>query len=362
MIKSRKIGGVERSSNFELMRIILILLIIAHHYVVNSGLTGLYNYTNITANMFYLQLFGMFGKTAINGFTLITGYFMVNKNITLKKFLKIYLEVKFYYLLFYLIFLISGYEPFSVKGLVKTVFNICYEAGEQYVGTYVVFFLFIPYLNLLIKAMSKKQYEYLILLLIIYFTVFSTFMLHETFDFLGWMITMYLIGGYIRLYPCRLFEKSKTAFYGIIISLVLMVGSVAAIDFTGRIMGLESYFFFHDSHKFLAVTFSVSMFLFFKNIKIYNSRIINTAAASTFGILLIHANSNAMRRFLWCDVFNNISVYNSKYIVLHSVLAVLLVYVVCLVIDMIRITVMEKPLFSKLDKTDFFNKFNIDKE
>lgn len=72
----------------------------------------------------------MFGKTAINGFTLITDYFMVNKNITLKKFLKIYLEVKFYYLLFYLIFLKSGYEPFSVKGLVKIVFNICYEAGE----------------------------------------------------------------------------------------------------------------------------------------------------------------------------------------------------------------------------------------
>ena len=127
-------------------------------------------------------------------------------------------------------------------------------------------------------------------------------------------------------------------------------------------MGLESYFFFHDSHKFLAVTFSVSMFLFFKNIKIHNSRIINTAAASTFGILLIHANSNAMRRFLWCDVFNNVSVYNSKYIVLHSISAVLLVYVVCLVIDSIRITVMEKPLFSKLDKVDFFNKFKIDKE
>lgn len=348
--KPRNWGGVGRSSNFELMRIILILLIIAHHYVVNSGLTELYNYSNITSNMFYLQLFGMFGKTAINGFTLITGYFMVNKNITLKKFLKIYLEVKFYSLLFYLIFLISGYEPFSVKGLIKTVFNICYEAGDSYVGTYIVFFLFIPYLNLLIKAMSKKQYEYLILLLIIYFTVFSTFLLHETFDFLGWMITMYFIGAYIRLYPLRLFEECKTALYGIIISLVLMVGSVAAINFTGRIMGIESYFFFHDSHKFLAVTFSVSLFLFFKNINIHNSRIINTAAASTFGILLIHSNGNAMRRFLWCDVFNNVSFYNSKYIALHSVFTVLLVYVVCMVIDLARMRIIERPFFSKLDK------------
>lgn len=54
------IGG-ERSSNFELFRIILMLLIIAHHYTVNSGLTQLYNFEDITANMIFLQIFGMFG-------------------------------------------------------------------------------------------------------------------------------------------------------------------------------------------------------------------------------------------------------------------------------------------------------------
>lgn len=350
--KVKKLGGAERSSNLKLMRIICILLIIAHHYVVNSGVTGLYDFDNITWNMIYLQVFGMFGKMAINCFTLITGYFMINKSITLKKFLKIYLEVKFYYLLFYLIFLISGYEPFSLKGLIKTVFNVCYEAGESYVATYIVFFLFIPILNMLIKAMSQKQYKYLILLLFTYFTVLSTFMLHETFNFLGWMITMYFVGGYIRLYPCKIFESAKTALYGIIISLVLMVLSLTVIDYTG-FMGLDSYFFFHDSHKFLAVTLSVSIFLFFKNINIRNSRIINTAAASTFGILLIHANSSTMRRFLWGTVFDNVSMYNSKYIVLHSIFAVVMVYLVCLILDMIRIIIIEKPLFKKLDKIDF---------
>lgn len=32
--------GVERSSNIELFRIIVMFLIVAHHYVVNSGLTA----------------------------------------------------------------------------------------------------------------------------------------------------------------------------------------------------------------------------------------------------------------------------------------------------------------------------------
>lgn len=70
-MSSRKEGA--RSSNLELMRIILMLIIIAHHYVVNSGITACFNFSNITANMIFLQIFGMGGKIAINAFVMITG-------------------------------------------------------------------------------------------------------------------------------------------------------------------------------------------------------------------------------------------------------------------------------------------------
>lgn len=43
-----------RDSNFELFRIILMLLIIAHHYVVNSGFGQLYDFDHITGNMIFL--------------------------------------------------------------------------------------------------------------------------------------------------------------------------------------------------------------------------------------------------------------------------------------------------------------------
>ena len=36
-VKANKFGGV-RSSNIELFRILSMLMIVAHHYVVNSGL------------------------------------------------------------------------------------------------------------------------------------------------------------------------------------------------------------------------------------------------------------------------------------------------------------------------------------
>lgn len=43
---------------------------------------------------------------------------------------------------------------------------------------------------------------------------------------------------------------------------------------------------------------AVFAFLMFKNIQIPYNKGINTVAASTFGVLLIHANSDAMRKWL----------------------------------------------------------------
>lgn len=72
------------------------LLIIAHHYVVNSGLTTPI-YTGIrSAHSIFLLLFGAWGKTGINCFVSITGYFMCKTRISAKKFAKLVFLVMFY--------------------------------------------------------------------------------------------------------------------------------------------------------------------------------------------------------------------------------------------------------------------------
>lgn len=64
----------QRLSNLELLRILAMLFIVAHHSVVNSGIAEQFDIFHITPNMMFLQLWGMWGKTAINVFILITGY------------------------------------------------------------------------------------------------------------------------------------------------------------------------------------------------------------------------------------------------------------------------------------------------
>ena len=94
-----------------------------------------------------------------------------------------------------------------------------------------------------------------------------------------------------------------------------------------------------DSNKVLALATGVSAFLFFKNLKIGYSKAINTIAASTFGVLLIHANSDTMRRWLWQDTVNNVGAYASGDVVIHAIVSVILIYAGCTLIDIIRIRI-----------------------
>lgn len=345
----RKSGG--RDSNFELFRIVLMLLIVAHHYVVNSGFSGLYDFDHITGNMIFLQLFGFAGKIGINCFVFITGYFMIKSQFKFQKLLKLYLEIKFYKLIIYAVFLITGYEVFSVSGCLKTVFNIAYGVGEGFTGTFIFLYMLIPFINAMLLNINQKLHLTLIGILIFLYTIISTFLLHDTYSNLGWMITTYIIAAYVRLYPCKWFENRKLYICGTVLSVLLSWASILTVDFVGSKIRFNDYYHMvANEHKFLALICSFSMFMLFKNIKIRQSKVINTIAASTFGVFMIHTNSDAMRRFLWQDVLHNTSYYDSSFLAVHAILSVLCVYIICVCIDQLRIHLLEKPLFSYIEK------------
>lgn len=342
----------ERKSNIELLRIILMILIVAHHYVVNSGITDLFDFKNITFNMIFLQFFGYAGKIGINCFVLITGYFMVKSKITLKKFLKLYLEVKFYAIVIYMIFMVTGYEKFSITGLAKTLFSVVFYAGKGFTSTYIIFFLLIPFINILLNNFNKRKHVTLILLLTFYFTIISTFSIkNNTWNYVGWLITVYIIGAYIRLYPNKYLKSIKINSILFMIITIISFASILCVDYIGSKFGFYDYYYFvNDAHKLLAILSAVTLFLVFTNLDIKNIKVINIISRSTFGVLLIHTSSETMRRWLWKDLFMNTEYYNSEYLILHAILATFIVYIVCNLIDQFRIIIFEKRIFDKNDK------------
>ena len=332
----------DRNSNLELYRIIVMLLIVAHHYVVNSGLWQVLEENDLNNNSFFLYFFGMWGKTGIDCFVLITGYFMCKSDATVHKFLKLLFEVIFYKVSIYLLFLIVGIVQFDIVTCFRTVLPIS-NVGDGFMTGFLLFYLFIPFLNKLIQNMDRRMHLKLILLSLFIYTIWDTVpTINVTFNYVTWFIILYFISSFIRLYPIRKYDQNAK-FWGII-TLTLTALAMTSVYALVEVSWQNPYFFVSDSNAILAIAVAVSSFMFFKNLKIKQSRIINTIAASMLGVLLIHAHSDAMRQWLWVDTLENVHYYSTPYCVAHAILSVVAIFVFCVVIDYCRIRWVEKPL------------------
>ena len=350
-VKSDKFRGGVRSSNIELFRILSMLMIVAHHYVVNSDLINCIDaQKSLHLQDYFLLLFGWGGKTGINCFVLITGYFMCTSNITKKKFFKLLGERYFYAVTIWCLFFFTGYAAFSVKGFLKMVFPF-FTVADNFTSCFLLFYLLILFLNKLIHALTENEHFMLMAWCIgIYVFLPSFAKANVVFNYVTWFSILYVIASYIRLYPKEWFGDVKTTGSIAGVSLLLSWASVAVLAALSRIIGKGvgiCYFLVADSNKVLALATGISGFLFFKNLKIGYSKVINTIAASTFGVLLIHANSDTMRRWLWVDVCNNVGAYQGGNVIIHAVVSVVAIYTVCTIIDMVRIRLIEQPLIKR---------------
>ena len=139
------------------------------------------------------------------------------------------------------------------------------------------------------------------------------------------------------------------------ISLLLMTISVISVlatvyidfHFNKHIWAFSSVC---DANVFLAVSTSIPLFMFFKDLKMKYHKWINTIAASTFGVLLIHANSDTMRQWLWRDTLQNAEQFYMSYACVHAMISVITIFAICIAIDNIRINTLEKWMFIVIDK------------
>ena len=83
----------KRESNFELLRIISMIMIIAHHMILHSNLIY-YNDYGIKKIIVSFVLYG--GKIGVILFILISGYYMVDSKFKIKKFFSTQLVLRFF--------------------------------------------------------------------------------------------------------------------------------------------------------------------------------------------------------------------------------------------------------------------------
>lgn len=341
----------ERDSNLELFRIIVMMLIVMHHYVVNSSIFPEIKINPFTPNSAFMTAFGLWGKCGINCFVIITCWFMCKSRITLKKFLKLLLEVMFYKLIFSAIFLVSGYETLS-KDSIRTLLPID-GVDRNFVSCFILFYLFIPFLNTLIQNLTKREHGLLALLTLgIYTLIGSSMIVQVNFNYITWFIVLYIAISYIRFYGLPINISHKLWGWLTIAGGILSIASIFVITKADEFFNqtFPTWYFVSDSNKILPFATALCSFMWFKDLKIKNSKMINTIAASTFGVLLIHGHSESMRVWLWEETLKNVQYFYGNHYAIHALLSCLGVFVICIAIDRLRIFLLERPLFNWIER------------
>lgn len=204
------------------------LLIICHHFALYSGFR--YPSSTITMNSVFIQFLSYGGQLVVNLFVLISGYFLVKNEFKVKKAVKLWMDISIYAIIIMLIFAIAGTD-FNFFEVVKNIFPIPYNMW-WFATSYFMMYLLSGYINKLIYALSKRELDHLIILLIVICSILPTFMAARMTSTLMWFFLLYIIAARIRLYALTNKVFDHSLMIGAI-GYVFCLGSCVLFDIIG---------------------------------------------------------------------------------------------------------------------------------
>lgn len=356
----KTVSRSERESNFELLRIIAMFMIICFHFALKGGFTT----DGFGANQYCKDILLTFGKIGVNVFMLISGYFMVKSKRKVKKVIKLACISVFYTLLGNIVMLLNGAvtsEEFVKSKLIfliplyPEIYNIYW-----FVTTYLIIYILSPYLNIFLNAMDKKTYrEFLMVILVIWCIIPTVFwkMFGETgglfyFNNLIWMVTIYCIGAYYRLYGgAENTGKHKNIYvYSSIVSFLLIMAFILLAEMFPEALKsvLSTIRYFYPTNTIMLTVFSVSLFNIFRLMKLGCRPKLNFIAGTTLGIYMFHDGE-------WNDIlwkFMRSLPYNTGIISVDVVIGAVIVMAAGILVDIVRQGLEKVTVTKILDKAE----------
>lgn len=196
-----------RDSNLDLVRSIAFLLVLAVHFLLN---TGFYDTPSVGGRMLFGEIYRSFCLCCVPLFVVLSGYLLGEKVLSWKYY-KGVLRILVTYLLASLACM--AYQV-GVQGVSLTagwvVTQLAFFRGAPYswyVEMYLGLFLLIPFLNGMYKSLDTKKKKLALLVTLLLLSALPTILCaHPMPDrWLNlWPVTYYIMGSYLREYPLRL--------------------------------------------------------------------------------------------------------------------------------------------------------------
>lgn len=360
----------ERNSNFELMRITSMFMIVIWHFIFHSNILAK---TSGTLNLIIYFIY-IIVSIHVNSFILVSGYFQYNKKFKPRKIVSLITTTWFYKLIYAIIFSVTGIVTITKTEMLFFIqpFNFNYGFGEFYwfINIYIFLYLLSPFINKLIETLSQRQHKTLIIILLIMLSIVPTVTLNSTLNNNGYTIAsfvmLYIIGAYFGKYKLREnyhfknFSKNKYQLLLLvlfIISIFLAITPKIITDYfensTIEILSYVKYLFglkLIDYISPVIILESVLYLLLFETFD-FKSKFINKVASLTFGIYLVHEN-NFLVKFLYDRLPISVNGVIYPNVIIKMLLYSIIIFIVSAIIEYIR------QLISKLiTKTKIYKKF-----
>jgi len=282
----------DRQQNFELLRIIAMFLIVISHVVTHYIMADKLQLS--VMNTFLLTLLRSFIYICVNVYIIITGYFSINtKQLEFRKVLNVVLLPGFISAILLTILMAVGRIDFDIWRILGKLFAT-FRGEYWFISNYFALYLFIPLLNKILHAFTKKDLQNFIFLTFLVGSVWQFFIpskqiiaFNSGFSLI-FFIFLYFVGAYIRLYGPFVRAFTGKQYLGVYVMVGLLTGILQFI--------LPQVDFLNYNGPFELVM-SYAFFMFISTVTI-KSQWINYIATYTLSVYLVHEQGQ-VRELIW---------------------------------------------------------------
>ena len=274
-----------RSSNIELLRIVLMTMIVLWHFIVHGvGMAHDEVYTDNLYNWSHL-LIAPFLCFHVNCFIFISGYF----GITLKKekVLSLLLMLGFYGVVTMLADPIinkgAGFLDFLHWNFWQSLFPFS-DGGWWFMTNYLALMFLSPILNKGFDALTKQYIHGILLLLFLFIVSGFKYFGNGYFDYGYLFLFIYLLGRYMNKYSIKYIEDNCVNVF--VLSVFCLMIYMIYYMFTEQI-NAHHYLYAVSYHNPFCILAAVCFFFIFWHLKIGYHKIINQIASGSLAAYLI---------------------------------------------------------------------------
>lgn len=288
---------------------------------------------------------------AVNCFALATGYLLITKDFKYSRIILMWLQVAFYSVLFTATIYVWQHDEISfaefAKSMIKSIFPVSFKQ-YWYFSAYFGLYLLSPFLNRLIKGLTRKEMKWMCISLFIVFSLIPTVFKQDPFDTgygysVLWLVVLYVMGAYIMLYnPLAKINFGKLlGIYAVCVGATwlskLLIGGLTSV-MLGEVK-YSGYLISYTSPTILFAAAALFMAFIRMRFKKRITRLLCMISPLSFAVYLIHEHPLVREYVIPYERFSTFGEFNPLLMVIIVLGVAVLIYLACIAIEKMRVEI-----------------------